>query len=160
MNLREVMPADNLILASIIRGVFEEFDAPRQGTVYSDPTTDRLYDLFRKERSVLWVSEEGDRIFGCCGIYPTEGLPAHCAELAKFYLHREARGRGMGKALLAKCISSARALGYRQLYLESLPVFSNALGMYEKLGFRSLDRPLGRSGHTGCTIWMVLDLVD
>jgi putative acetyltransferase len=46
MNIRPVQPADNAPLAEMIRTVFHEYNAPRQGTVYSDPTTDHLYDLF------------------------------------------------------------------------------------------------------------------
>jgi putative acetyltransferase len=59
---------------------------------------------------------------------------------------------------MEKCIDSARSLGYRQLYLESLPHFSKAVDIYEKLGFRTLAEPLGNSGHPSCNIWMLLDL--
>ncbi len=40
--IRKILPEDNSSLAKMIREVFEEFDAPREGTVYSDPTTDIL----------------------------------------------------------------------------------------------------------------------
>lgn len=84
----------------MIRKVFEEFDASRLGTVYSDPTTDDFYNLFREPGSVLWVAEEKGEAVGCCGIYPTEGLDQGCAELLKFYLAASARGTGIGKTLL------------------------------------------------------------
>jgi len=29
------------------------------------------------------------------------------------------------------------------------------VGLYEQLGFYFLKRPLGRSGHFGCDIWMM-----
>ena len=41
--IRSLEEKDNLKLAGIIREVFIEHDAPREGTVYSDPTTDNLY---------------------------------------------------------------------------------------------------------------------
>jgi putative acetyltransferase len=155
---REVKKEDNLSLARMIRKVFREHDAPESGTVFSDPTTDDLFGLFQKEGSVLWVAELDGTAAGCCGIYPTEGLEDHCAELVKYYLARSARGQGTGRKLMEKCISSARELGYRQLYLESMPHFSKAVRIYEKLGFRQLGQPLGNSGHTTCNIWMLLDL--
>ncbi|MDX2432408.1 MAG: GNAT family N-acetyltransferase [Bacteroides sp.] len=156
--IREVLKDDNLSLARMIRRVFEEFDAPTAGTVYSDPTTDDLYGLFRENRSVLWVAELNGEALGCCGIYPTPGLDQECAELVKFYLDTSERGKGTGKALLQRSINSARDLGYNTLYLESMPHFSRALGIYEGLGFKTLSGPLGASGHTGCDIWMLKEL--
>jgi putative acetyltransferase len=156
--IREIEEADNLLLAQIIRKSFEEFGAPTQGTVYSDPTTDDLFRLFRTNNSVLWVALADDKIVGCCGIYPTRGLPENCAEVVKFYLSAESRKKGIGKALLAKNIESARLFGSTKLYLESLPQFSDAIKLYEKQGFHKLDEPLGESGHSTCNIWMKKDL--
>lgn len=156
--IREVLKEDNPLLAKMIRRVFEEFNAPTAGTVYSDPTTDDLYGLFREKRSVLWVAELNGEALGCCGIYPTPGLDQECAELVKFYLDVSERGKGTGKALLQRSIHSARDLGYNTLYLESMPHFSRALGIYEALGFKTLAGPLGSSGHTGCDIWMLKEL--
>jgi len=82
--IRPVEKEDNLRLAGIIREVFIEHSAPREGTVYSDPTTDNLYQLFRTPKSVLWVAVINNEPVGCCGIYPSEGLPGYCAELVKF----------------------------------------------------------------------------
>jgi len=155
---RKVRKVDNAPLANMIRQVFREHHAPQAGTVYSDPTTDDLYGLFRKARSVLWVAEIDGLAQGCCGIYPTIGLDPTDAELVKYYLAENARAKGTGRQLLERCIDSARELGYERLYLESLPHFAKALGIYEKLGFRHLSGPLGDSGHTGCNIWMLLNL--
>ncbi len=158
MQIRKVKKEDNVPLANMIRKVFVEFDAPRTGTVFSDPTTDRLYELFQTENSLLWVAEIDHEAVGCCGIYPTIGLPENHVELVKFYLSAQWRGRGIGKLLMEKSIASARAIGYSALYLESLPDFSTAVRMYEKQGFVTLQQPLGDSGHTSCNIWMLKQL--
>lgn len=158
LRIRKIKKADNLALAKMIRQVFREHEAPQHGTVYSDPTTDDLYALFRKNRSVLWVAELNGVPEGCCGVYPTDGLEADCAELVKYYLARTGRGKGIGRQLMERCIDSARDMGYEKLYLESMPHFSKAVRIYEKLGFRHLPGPLGNSGHTTCNIWMILDL--
>ena len=155
---REIKKEDNVLLARMIRQVFKEHDAPENGTVFSDPTTDDLFGLFRKNKSVLWVAEQDEIPIGCCGIYPTEGLENSCAELVKYYLAESERGRGTGKQLMDLCIASAREMAYKKLYLESMPHFSLAVRIYEKLGFRKLSSPLGNSGHTTCTIWMILEL--
>lgn len=156
--IRRVKPEDNAILATLIREVFHEYNAPRQGTVYSDPTTDHLYDLFRAEKSCLWVAESDQEIVGCCGIYPTKGLPPDCVELVKFYIKAGSRGQGVGKLLMENSIRSAIEFGYTQVYLESLPVFAEAVRLYEKQGFTVLASPLGESGHTSCTLWMLKEL--
>ncbi|MDR3261155.1 MAG: GNAT family N-acetyltransferase [Tannerella sp.] len=157
--IREVVKEDNRLLAKTIRNVFEESDSiPKQDCVYSDPATDHLFEWFRKPGSVLWVAVINDKIEGCCGIYPTEGLDKNCVELVKFYLGKEARGKGIGKKLMNKSIESARQLGYEYLYLESFPQFATAVGMYGKQGFKKLEHPLGNSGHSACSIWMIKEL--
>lgn len=158
ISLRRIEDRDNIEIAALIRKVFREFRIDRPGTVYFDPTTDDLYGLFRTAGSDYWIAEDKSVIIGGCGIFPTPALPAGCAELVKFYLAAEYRGKGIGRMLMDKSIESARHIGYRQIYLESMPELGKAIGMYEKAGFRSLDHPMGNSGHFGCDIWMIKDL--
>ncbi|MFK8046102.1 MAG: GNAT family N-acetyltransferase [Crocinitomicaceae bacterium] len=152
--IRPISETDNIILATVIRTVFLEYDAPKEGTVYSDPTTDNLFELFRTTNSVLYVAEVDNEILGCCGIFPTEGLPQGCTEIVKFYLSNKGRGKGFGKLLYKACEEKAIALNYNQLYIESIPKFNTAVGLYQKLGFKALNAPLGNSGHFGCNIWL------
>jgi putative acetyltransferase len=63
-----------------------------------------------------------------------------------------------GRKLMKMCFHAAKDLGYRKIYLESMPQFSRAVTMYEKLGFTKLNGPLGNSGHTSCDIWMIKEL--
>lgn len=158
MKIRQVKESDNPHLSKMIRKVFEEHDAPKNGTVYSDPTTDELYESFQIEKAVLWVAENNNKILGCCGVYPTTGLPEQCVELVKFYLPKESRGKGIGKILMEKSIDWAEKFGYSEIYIESLPQFSKAINMYQKQGFTKLNNPLGTSGHTSCNIWMLKNL--
>lgn len=158
ISFRLIKLSDNRELADLIRAVFREFHVDMPGTVYTDPTTDHLYELFRQPGSVYWIAEVDDMMTGGCGVYPTPGLPEGCAELVKFYLSAPFRGKGTGRALMEKCFESARAMGYRQLYLETFPELGKAVGMYEKAGFRYLPQPLGDSGHFACNIWMLKEL--
>ena len=159
LTIRKVQKTDNKHLSTLIKAVFDEYDAPKVGTVYSDPTTDHLYELFKKPKSVLWVVEEDGEILGCCGVYPTDGLPSGCAELVKFYLMPKARGRKIGTKLMEQNIQSAINMGYSELYIESLSQFDNAVKMYQKLGFKNLEKPLGETVHTSCNIWMIKKLL-
>lgn len=153
--LRKIEQRDNHEIASLIRDVFREFGVDRPGTVFTDPTTDHLYELFRHPRSAYWIAEVNGEMAGGCGIYPTAGLPEGCAELVKFYLSATYRGKGFGKKLMEQCFESARELGFTRLYLETFPELGKAVGMYEKSGFVYLPGPLGNSGHFACNIWML-----
>jgi len=150
---------DNKEIAELIRTVFREFNIHRPGTVYFDPTTDNLFGLFRTPGSEYWIAEENGVILGGCGVYPTPGLPAGCAELVKFYLSASQRGKGTGWKLMEKSFDSAKKSGYSQLYLESLPELSKAISLYEKAGFKFIEGPMGKSGHFGCNIWMLKELL-
>ena len=155
---RHIRKTDNRNVAELIRSVFREFGIARPGTVYFDPTTDDLYTLFREPRSIYWIAEENGTIIGGCGIYPTPGMPERCAELVKLYLDPAKRGRGIGRELMNKSLSSAKRMGYKQIYLESLPELSKAISLYENAGFKHIQGPLGNSGHFGCNIWMLKEL--
>ena len=158
MKYRLIQPADNAEIARVIRGALEEFGVNQPGTVYTDPTTDDLYALFRDEKSAYWIAEENGSIFGGCGIYPTTGLPNGYGELVKLYLRKEVRGRGIGQELMLKSIDSAREMGYAYLYLESLPELNQAVELYKKVGFKLLPNRLGESGHFACDLWMELEI--
>jgi putative acetyltransferase len=155
---RDITENDNMLLAKLIRNVFREFNIDRSGTVYTDPTTDNLFELFQHDLSAYFVAEENGQLLGGCGIYPTDGLHEGCAELVKFYLSPESRGKGIGKLLLQVIIHKAKELGYNQIYLESFPELEKAVGMYGKAGFKMINKPLGNSGHSACTIWMTKEL--
>ena len=142
----------------MIRGVFDELKAKTKGTVYEDPTTDALFELFQRPGAVLFVIEQNGVVHGSCGVYPTDQLPEGVAELVKYYISKDFRGKGYGRQLMELCEQEARRMGYNQLYLESTSDFGDAVRIYEKIGYQQLDKPLGNSGHTGCPIWMLKKL--
>lgn len=156
--IRVIQPEDNKALAKIIRNTLTEFKANKPGTVYYDDTTDHLSDVFKMESSIYFVAEYNDEILGGGGIYPTANLPAGNCELVKLYLSAKGRGKGIGKLLMEKCITAAKDLGYKKIYLETMPELTIAIPMYEKMGFTYLTGPQGNSGHTGCDVWMIKNL--
>ncbi|MBK8608851.1 MAG: GNAT family N-acetyltransferase [Chitinophagaceae bacterium] len=156
--IRTIEPEDNYALAKIIRDSLTEFNANKPGTVYFDETTDHLSDVFTVRNSIYYVAVRGNEIMGGAGIYPTENLPKGTCELVKLYLSPEARGKGLGRLLMEKCMAAAKEMGYQKIYLETMPELIIAVPLYKKLGFVVLPGPQGNSGHTGCDIWMIKDL--
>jgi putative acetyltransferase len=156
--IRTIQPTDNQALATIVRASLAEFGANHPGTVYYDPATDHLFELFQKQHSIYFVAAFNEEVLGGGGIFPSEGLPEDTCELVKMYLKKPARGIGLGKLLIEKCIEFAKSKGYRNIYIESMPELKKALGIYESFGFEYLKGPMGNTGHFGCGIWMIKKL--
>lgn len=79
IQIRNIEPTDNVAIAAVIRNALAEFGANKPGTVYFDPTTDHLFELFKAPGSVYYVAEQNGKILGGCGIFPTEALPEKLA---------------------------------------------------------------------------------
>jgi putative acetyltransferase len=152
--IRPLALKDNAQIAKLIRDTLAEFGANHPGTVYFDPTTDHLFELFSREGSMYNIAEWQGRVVGGCGIFPTDGLPSDTCELVKMYLLPEARGGGLGKKMISMSMQAAIQLGYIYMYLETMPELRQALKAYEKFGFEYLEGPMGNSGHFGCERWM------
>lgn len=157
ITLRPLAPADAAPLARVIRDTLAEFGAAKPGTAYYDASTDHLPALFAATpRSAYFVAAgAAGELLGGGGIFPTQGLPPDTVELVKLYLLPAARGLGVGKALIQRCLAAARAAGYARLYLETTEELTQAIPLYERLGFAYLDHALGDSGHFGCQIRML-----
>lgn len=158
ITIRAIQKKDNVSMATIVRNSLAEFGANKPGTVYYDPTTDALFELFQKLGSFYFVAEEDGLLLGGGGIFPTQALPPKTCELVKMYLDKNARGKGLGKLLIEHCLQWAKKNGYENCYLETMPELKQALKVYEKFGFSYLKEPLGNSGHFGCDMWMIKGL--
>lgn len=156
--IRAIVPEDNKALAIIIRNALTEFEANKPGTVYFDESTDHLFELFQTDNGVYHVAILNNEVIGGGGIFHTAGLDSDTCELVKMYLSPAARGKGLGKLLMAQCLKTAGERGYKKIYLETMPELVVAVPMYEKFGFKYLEAPLGNSGHDGCGIWMLKTL--
>ena len=82
---------------------------------------------------LLLARDAAGRPLGCVGLrsIPPDG----CCEMKRLYLLPAARGLGLGKALTEAVIRTARALGYAELRLDTLPSMTTARRLYDALGF-------------------------
>jgi putative acetyltransferase len=66
------------------------------------------------------------------------------AWLSKLFVAPSHRGRGLGKALLARGVDEARARRYRRVWLETRTIYREAVRLYESTGWgRGPDLPPG-----------------
>lgn len=147
---RQIRRSDNVDVAFIVRTVMMEFDLARKGFAYFDAEVDRMYEHFQGPRSAYFVATIGDQVVGGAGIVPLNAGPEDTCELQKMYLLSAARGRGLGKQLLDRCLKAARAAGFRQCYLETMPQLTTARALYERAGFSAIPERLGDTGHPNC----------
>lgn len=156
--IREIESKDNLKIATVIRNVFEELDAPKVGTAYADPHLNTLFEVYQAENEIYFVVEKDEIILGGCGIGNLVEAEFKICELQKMYLAKEARGKGIAKDLMQKCLSFAKQVGYDKCYIETLPFMKDAQKLYVKSGFNYIDGPIGATGHNACDVFMIKDL--
>lgn len=158
IHLRPITQADNPGMARVIRSVMTEFGAVGAGYSIEDPEVDHMFESYDRKGHPFFVLESQACIGGGAGVGPLDQATADICELKKMYMLAQFRGQGMGRRLAEVCLDTARDLGYRRCYLETLESMKSARSLYRKLGFVDLEGPLGATGHFGCDRWMALDL--
>jgi len=156
--LRPIEPRDDTAVAAVIREVMPSYGAKGEGFAINDPEVGFMSHAYSGERARYWVVELEGRVVGGGGFAPLEGGAADTCELRKMYFLPEARGRGLGKELLALCLREARRAGFARCYLETLVGMREARALYEKHGFTRLPAPEGQTGHFGCDAWYAREL--
>jgi len=156
--IRPIRPDDDAAVAAIIREVMASFGATGPGYSSSDAEVDAMSAAYDGARAAYFVLEDDGRVVGCGGIAPLAGAGPDVCELRKMYLLPVARGRGLGRMMLERCLAAARGRGYRRCYLETLAAMDAAQALYLKAGFRKLAAPLGSTGHSGCNRHYLLEL--
>ena len=77
-------------------------------------------------------------------------------EVKRLYVRPEYRGNGIATALVERIIEDARNIGYKELYLDTLPELESAVRLYKSFGFEETgqynDSPVDK------TIFMKLSL--
>jgi putative acetyltransferase len=157
-NIRPIHPEDSAAVARVIRTVMPEFGAVGPGFAIMDPEVDDMYSAYTRPRCAYFVVTLGGRVVGGGGIAPLEGGNPDTCELRKMYFLSEARGLGFGRALMERCLTAARAAGFRHMYLETLKSMTAARRLYESFGFDRRSAPLGATGHFGCDAWFTKTL--
>ena len=156
--IRPIEARDDAAMAAIIRTVMPEFGATGSGFAISDPEVDWMHRAYSQPRCAYFVVEREGRVVGGAGVAPLEGGDPGVCELRKMYFLPEARGIGAGAAMMARCLQSARDLGFRQCYLETLTGMDSAMRLYERSGFRRIPCSMGNTGHGGCNTFYLLEL--
>ena len=98
-----------------------------------------LPGAYAPPRGALLLAGGDDRPSGCAGLRPLPGGDSAQGEVKRLYVRDCARGTGLGRALALRILAEARAIGYRELKLDTLPTMTAAQALYASLGFRPCD---------------------
>lgn len=88
-----------------------------------------------------YVAALGDELVGTVAFYrdvALEGwsnLPAGWAGFRALVVHPAARGRGVGRMLVERCLERSREIGAPTLGIHTIALLADAVRLYERLGF-------------------------
>src|SRR5882672_2552935 len=158
LEIRPLEPADVPALLTIIADTRREYGIAEHGVELLEPADQALYANYQRQRSLYFVALVNGEVLGGAGVAPLAGADPLTCELQRMYLRPDARGRGIGDALLERCLAAARQFLYVRCYLETVTQMHGALEFYGRHGFRDLQAPVGRTGHEHNDRWMMRSL--
>jgi len=128
--------------AEAVAEIYNQGIAERGATFETAPRT--AADLRARieqapDRFPVIVAEDAGSVVGWASIGSYRERPCY-AGVGEFsvYIHRDARGRGVGRALLDRLVDEARARGYWKLLSRVFPANTASLGLCRALGFREV----------------------
>ncbi len=137
--IREAVTAQDIALA---RALFVEYarwldvDLCFQGF---DRELETLPGAYAAPRGRLLLAGAPNDAFGCIALRPLEisGTAAGTlGEVKRLYVQPARRAGGWGRRLAETLVGEARAIGYRELRLDTLEWMADARRLYGRLGFR------------------------
>lgn len=87
---------------------------------------------------LLLARNSSGRAVGCVAVRSLDAGRG-CCEMKRLYVAPEGRSLGLGKALMDAIVGVARALGYQEMKLDTLPRMFEAVGLYKKGGFVEVE---------------------
>jgi len=124
----------DLLVDTVDDGASVGFLAPLDRAVALAWWTERVAGVAAGQLAV-WVARDGQRVAGTVSLaFPDKPNSGHRAELVKLMVHRDARGRGLGRRLLTTAEEAAAAAGVTLLHLDT-ETDSPAEGLYLSAGW-------------------------
>ena len=120
-----------------LRGLLREYLRSDAVTRRADDYAGELADLpgaYSAPPGCLLLAELGGLPAGCVALRPLDG--ERC-EMKRLYVRAAFRGAGLAGILVEHVIERARAQGYREMYLDTMPKMRAARLMYDMLGFKA-----------------------
>ncbi|GAA0538912.1 GNAT family N-acetyltransferase [Paractinoplanes ferrugineus] len=131
-------PAVRALLADVLDELSERYGGS------GDDTPIGAAD-FTPPDGAFFVADDGERLVGCAG-WRRHGEDA---ELKRMFTAKAARGRGLGRRMLATIEESAREAGCARLILETGDKQPEAIALYQSAGYARIADFGYYAGETG-----------
>ena len=135
--IRRATPADLPAILALEQACFEPYRRASEGS---------LRRSLRSPRQSFWLAESGGRILGLLVLWHFRGT----VRVYDVATHPDARGQGIGHALMAHAEALARKQGASRISLEAEEQDPHLVAWYRKQGFEVVDR-LPDFYHEGCS---------
>lgn len=86
---------------------------------------------------LLAVDDDGERL-GCVGVRALSDSDGRC-EMRRMFVRSQGRGLGLGRSLADRLVAQATAAGFEQIVLNTMPAMTEAVALYESMGFSLID---------------------
>lgn len=132
MLIRPALPADLPRIRQLVRE-YVEWIALDLAFQEIDAEIDGLPGEYAPPRGVLLVAcpDDGEPV----AMIALRPLDETTGEMKRLYVSPPARGQGLARALILRLLDEARALGYQEVRLDTLPMMGAAQALYATLGF-------------------------
>lgn len=143
VQVRDTRPADRAAIEAVTLAAYTEYATPMRElwSVYRANIVATLADVEPAEQI---VAEQDGVVIGAALLYPTghvistrDGaqIALRWPEIRLVAVALEARGRGVGAALVNECLRRARLAGAPTVTLHTTDLMATAVRLYERLGF-------------------------
>lgn len=137
--IRRALPEDYEVVGELTVRAYRDGGFLPEGTDYAGMLADART---RAEEAELWVAVDdrdgrvlGSVAFAAPGSSYHEVAAPDEADVRMLAVDDSARGRGIGEALMMRCVDRARELGLSGLALSTQPAMKAAQRIYDRLGF-------------------------
>ncbi len=125
-----------------ITRIYNQGIVDREATLETEERTEaerRDWLAARDARHPVLVAEVAGTVVGWGSLNAFNPRPAYRFVVDfSVYVARQARGQGVGRALLGALIEEARGLGYHKIVLAGFPFNEAGVRLYQRLGFREV----------------------
>lgn len=116
---------------------FAELDERFRGGFEAGDTLVADAPAMRPPHGSFVVARSGDQVVACGGVHRHDD---DTGEIKRMWVHADCRGVGLGRRMLLRLEQAVVASGYRNVVLDTNDVLIEAITMYERAGYRSIDR--------------------
>lgn len=116
---------------------FDELDRRFDGGFDPGPLTDDDLASMRAPGGTFVLARSDGDVVACGGVQPLgEGI----GEIKRMWVHDRWRGTGLGARMLRRLEDDAVALGHTVVRLDTNATLTDAIALYERTGYRSIER--------------------